>query len=148
MGFFGLIITTLIVDAIILAIIYTIFNIIYNASSSIKGTSVFSFIVSLILFIVLLCTKDGPKCNNGEFDTGTVGFIAFMSIVLAFPVANVMVNAMDGDEVFQGIGQSIGILGVSMAISIIILMFSDTYWPITILSGVGVLSSVVTFIKD
>ena len=69
-------------------------------------------------------------------------------MVLTIPVVNAMVALMEGDDVLQGIGQSIGVIAISTGIAIIILLFSETYWPFTVLAGVGLVSSVVTFFRD
>lgn len=148
MNCFGMIITTLLYDAIVMAIVYGIFNAIYNGKDSAKGTSIFSFAVSLISFIVLLCVPDGPEVINGDFASSTVGFVGFMSILLIFPVANAMVAQMVGDDAMQGFGQSMGVLGIPLVIVIIIMYFSDTYVPLAVLFGIGALASVYTFFAD
>ena len=148
MDWFGMVFTTLLVDAVVLAIVYLIFNGIYSGTDSSKGTSIFSFIVSIIPSIVLFCIKEGPKMTNDGFSTGTVGLIAFLSILLVFPVANLMVSEMLGDDVMQGMGQAMAILGIPMVIVITIMYFSETFIPLAILFGIGALASVITFFKD
>lgn len=148
MGWFGLIATTVLVDAVVIAILYFIFNIVYNASSSSRPYSVISFIVSVIMFIILLCNKEGPRFEDGSFNTGDVGLIAVTSIALIFPITNAMIGLLEGEDVFQGIGQSIIICGGCMVVSIIILCFAQSFWPLVVLTGVGAFTSVVTFIRN
>lgn len=148
MNVFGVITVNVIVSAVVLAIIYFIFNAIYNGAYSAKGTSVFSGIVCLIMFLVLIFSRPEPQVDGFEFLAGTTGLLAFLTMVLTIPVANAMVALMEGDDVLQGIGQSIGVIAISTGIAIIILLFSETYWPFTVLAGVGLVSSVVTFFRD
>ena len=148
MGWFLLIITNILTLAITITVISLIFNLIYKIGNSAKLNSVISLIVSLVMFIILLCMKEGPEFYEGEFQGGSTGTIGMASIALSFPMANMMVANHDGDDVFSGIGQSIFSLGGLTTIAIIILCFADTYWPLTVLSGIGVLTSVITFFKN
>ena len=80
MNVFGVIIVNVIVSAVVLAIIYFIFNAIYNGAYSAKGTSVFSGIVCLIMFLVLIFSKPEPQVDGFEFLAGTTGLLAFLTI--------------------------------------------------------------------
>ena len=148
MGWFLLIITNILTLAITITIVSLIFNLIYKIGNSAKVNSVISFIVSLVMFIILLCMKEGPEFYEGEFQAGSTGTIGITSIALSFPMANMMVANHDGDDVFPGIGQSIFSLGGLTTIAIIILCFAETYWPLYVLCGIGVLTSVITFFKN
>ena len=148
MNVFAVIFVNALVCAIVTAIIYGIFNAIYNGTSSIKGTSVFSGIVSLIMLICLIFSKSEPQVDGFEFLSGTTGLAAFLSMVLTIPVSNAMVSLMDGDDVLQGIGQSIGVVAISTGVAIFILLFSESYWPFAVLSGIGLISSIITFFRD
>jgi hypothetical protein len=148
MGWFGVIGTSILFCAICIFVVYLIFNLIYKIADSCKVNSVIAFIVSIIMFIVLLTDKNGPQVRDGEFATSTTGVIAAAAFVLAFPMSNLMVLSHDGDEVFSGIGQAIFSCGGFLLISVIILCFSDTYWPLIVLTGAGALFSVIAFFKE
>lgn len=148
MNWFLLIIVTAIFTLAACAIIAIIFNIIFKIADSPKVNSVISFIICLIMFIVTLTYKGGPQIDGGEFYTGTTGIIGATAVVLSFPVVNLMVSSNDGDEFFSTVGSSVSVVSTSMAISIIILCFSQTYWPLAVLLGLGVLGSALTFFRD
>lgn len=148
MGWFGLIITTIFICAIVSAIVYVIFNIVYNASCSPKVYSVISFLASLVMFIILLCTKEGPDFSDGSFQTGSTGLIGFTFIILTLPITNAMISLLEGEDVLQGIGQSIGILAICVAVAVIILCFSSSYWPLVVLTGIAGLTSAITFFRE
>lgn len=147
MGWFGLIITSAILLAVVCAVLYVIYNIIYHAAYTSKGIAVVSFIVNVLLIIIIATDTNGPVINDGEFLTSTVGVIAAAGIGLAFATVAFFVGANDGDDMGAGISESVGSTVILTSVAIILQCFADTFWPLFVLLGIGIVLCFLAWVK-
>ena len=146
MGWFGFLLTNLVVTAIACAIAYLIFHLIYNISFSNKACAIIAFILNAIALITLF--GDKPGFANGQYAIGTVGTIVVVSIAFSFGLSALMVGANGGEDMGEGMAITIPATLFVVTVAAILQIFAKTYWPMYVLSIGALLLCTLSWFQD
>ena len=146
MGWFGFLLTNLVVTAIACAIAYLIFHLIFNISFSNKACAIIAFILNAIALIMLF--GDKPGFSDGKYALSTVGTIVVVSVALAFAVSALMVGAHGGEDMGDGMAITVTATLFVVTVAAILQIFAKTYWPMYVLSIGALLISALSWFQD